>query len=175
MSNGCICCTLREDLIVEVEKLAKAQRFDYLIIESTGISEPIPVAQTFSFESEDGAIDLSKFSYVDTMVTVVDAFNFLKDFSSPQYLTDRNLTDIEGDDRTIVNLLTDQVEFANVILLNKTDLVDEFELRNLYDIISKLNPEAKIIPSNYSKVEIREVIDTGMFDFEQSGSFSWMD
>jgi G3E family GTPase len=175
MSNGCICCTLREDLIVEVEKLAKAQRFDYLIIESTGISEPIPVAQTFSFESEDGAIDLSKFSYVDTMVTVVDAFNFLKDFSSPQYLTDRNLTDIEGDDRTIVNLLTDQVEFANVILLNKTDLVEEFELRNLYDIISKLNPEAKIIPSNYSKVEIREVIDTGMFDFEKAeDSAGWI-
>lgn len=175
MSNGCICCTLREDLIVEVEKLAKAQRFDYLIIESTGISEPIPVAQTFSFESEDGAIDLSKFSYVDTMVTVVDAFNFLKDFSSPQYLTDRNLTDIEGDDRTIVNLLTDQVEFANVILLNKTDLVEEFELRNLYDIISKLNPEAKIIPSNYSKVEIREVIDTGMFDFEKAeASAGWI-
>lgn len=175
MSNGCICCTLREDLIVEVEKLAKAQRFDYLIIESTGISEPIPVAQTFSFESEDDAIDLSKFSYVDTMVTVVDAFNFLKDFSSPQYLTDRNLTDIEGDDRTIVNLLTDQVEFANVILLNKTDLVEEFELRNLYDIISKLNPEAKIIPSNYSKVEIREVIDTGMFDFEKAeASAGWI-
>ena len=175
MSNGCICCTLREDLIIEVEKLAKAQRFDYLIIESTGISEPIPVAQTFSFESEDGAIDLSKFSYVDTMVTVVDAFNFLKDFSSPQYLTDRNLTDIEGDDRTIVNLLTDQVEFANVILLNKTDLVEEFELRNLYDIISKLNPEAKIIPSNYSKVEIREVIDTGMFDFEKAeASAGWI-
>ena len=122
MSNGCICCTLREDLMIEVEKLAKAQRFDYLIIESTGISEPIPVAQTFSFESEDGKIDLSKFSYVDTMVTVVDSLNFIKDFSSPHYLKDRNLTDIEGDDRTIVNLLTDQVEFANVILLNKTDL-----------------------------------------------------
>ena len=119
MSNGCICCTLREDLMVEVEKLAKEQRFDYLVIESTGISEPIPWAKTFSFESEDGTIDLSRFSYVDTMVTVVDAFNFLKDFSSPQYLADRNLTDIEGDDRTIVNLLTDQVEFANVILLNK--------------------------------------------------------
>ena len=96
MSNGCICCTLREDLMIEVEKLAKAQKFDYLIIESTGISEPIPVAQTFSFESEDGSIDLSKFSYVDTMVTVVDAFNFIKDFSSPEYLTDRDLTDIEG-------------------------------------------------------------------------------
>ena len=170
MSNGCICCTLREDLMEEVEKLAKAQKFDYLIIESTGISEPIPVAQTFSFESEDGTIDLSKFSYVDTMVTVVDSYNFMKDFSSPEYLTDRNLTDIEGDDRTIVNLLTDQVEFANVILLNKTDLVSEPDLRNLYDIIHKLNPEAKIIPSNHSKVNLRDVINTGLFDFDKAES-----
>ena len=170
MSNGCICCTLREDLIIEVEKLAKAQKFDYLIIESTGISEPIPVAQTFSFESEDGSIDLSRFSYVDTMVTVVDAFNFLKDFSSPQYLKDRNLTDIEGDERTIVNLLTDQVEFANVILLNKTDMVTESDLRNLYDIINKLNPDARIIPTNHSKVNLQEVINTGLFDFEKAES-----
>ena len=170
MSNGCICCTLREDLMEEVEKLAKAQKFDYLIIESTGISEPIPVAQTFSFESEDGTIDLSKFSYVDTMVTVVDSYNFMKDFSSPEYLTDRDLTDIEGDDRTIVNLLTDQVEFANVILLNKTDLVSEPDLRNLYDIIHKLNPEARIIPSNHSKVNLRDVINTGLFDFDKAES-----
>ena len=170
MSNGCICCTLREDLMIEVEKLAKAQKFDYLIIESTGISEPIPVAQTFSFESEDGSIDLSRFSYVDTMVTVVDAFNFLKDFSSPQYLKDRNLTDIEGDERTIVNLLTDQVEFANVILLNKTDMVTEPDLRNLYDIINKLNPDARIIPTNHSKVNLQEVINTGLFDFEKAES-----
>jgi len=165
MSNGCICCTLREDLMIEVEKLAKEQRFDYLIIESTGISEPIPVAQTFSFESEDGSIDLSKFSYVDTMVTVVDSFNFLKDFSSNQYLTDRNLTDIKGDERTIVNLLTDQVEFANVILLNKTDLINQSELQKLSEIIHKLNPEAKIIPTNHSKVNLNEVINTKTFDF----------
>ena len=170
ISKGCICCTLREDLMIEVEKLAKAQKFDYLIIESTGISEPIPVAQTFSFESEDGSIDLSRFSYVDTMVTVVDAFNFLKDFSSPQYLKDRNLTDIEGDERTIVNLLTDQVEFANVILLNKTDLVTEPDLRNLYDIINKLNPDARFIPTNHSKVNLQEVINTGLFDFEKAES-----
>ncbi len=175
MSNGCICCTLREDLMIEVEKLAKAQKFDYLIIESTGISEPIPVAQTFSFESEDGSIDLSKFSYVDTMVTVVDSFNFIKDFSSPEYLTDRNLTDIEGDERTIVNLLTDQIEFANVILLNKIDLVSEKDLRNLYDIIHKLNPEAKIIPTNHSKINLRDVINTGIFDFEKAeASAGWI-
>ena len=175
MSNGCICCTLREDLMIEVEKLAKAQKFDYLIIESTGISEPIPVAQTFSFESEDGSIDLSKFSYVDTMVTVVDSFNFIKDFSSPEYLTDRNLTDIDRDERTIVNLLTDQIEFANVILLNKIDLVSEKDLRNLYDIIHKLNPEAKIIPTNHSKINLRDVINTGIFDFEKAeASAGWI-
>ena len=170
MSNGCICCTLREDLMVEVEKLARAQRFDYLIIESTGISEPIPVAQTFSFESEDGSIDLSKFSYVDTMVTVVDSFNFMKDFSSPEYLTDRNLTNIDGDNRTIVNLLTDQIEFANVILLNKIDLITKSELSNLKDIIRKLNPEAQIISTNHSKVSLNCVINTGIFDFEKAES-----
>ncbi len=175
MSNGCICCTLREDLMVEVEKLAKEQRFDYLIIESTGISEPIPVAQTFSFVSEDGELDISRFSFVDTMVTVVDAYNFLKDFSSPQYLTDRDLTNIEGDDRTIVNLLTDQVEFANVILLNKVDLVTEAELRNVYDIIHKLNPKARIIPTQNSQVPLQEVIDTGLFDFEEAeASAGWI-
>jgi G3E family GTPase len=170
MSNGCICCTLREDLMIEVEKLAKEDRFDYLLIESTGISEPIPVAQTFSFESEDEAIDLSKFSYVDTMVTVVDAFNFMKDFSSAQFLKDRNLTDIEGDERTIVNLITDQIEFANVILLNKTDLVSQSEVKNLKDIITKLNPKAQIIKTEYSRVDINEVVGTGRFDFEEAES-----
>ena len=175
MSNGCICCTLREDLIIEVEKLASENRFDYLIIESTGISEPIPVAQTFSFESEDGTIDLSKFSYVDTMVTVVDSFNFLKDFSSPEYLTDRDLSDIDGDDRTIVNLLTDQVEFANVILLNKVDLVSATELKLLSEIIHKLNPEAKLIKTNHSKVDLDEVMNTNMFDFEKAeASAGWI-
>lgn len=170
MSNGCICCTLREDLMIEVEKLAKEDRFDYLLIESTGISEPIPVAQTFSFESEDGAIDLSKFSYVDTMVTVVDAFNFMKDFSSSQFLKDRDLTDIEGDERTIVNLITDQIEFANVILLNKTDLVSQSEVKNLKYIINKLNPKAQVIKTEYSRVDINEVVGTGRFDFEEAES-----
>ena len=170
MSNGCICCTLREDLMIEVEKLAKEDRFDYLLIESTGISEPIPVAQTFSFESEDGAIDLSKFSYVDTMVTVVDAFNFMKDFSSSQFLKDRDLTDIEGDERTIVNLITDQIEFAKVILLNKTDLVSQSEVKNLKYIINKLNPKAQVIKTEYSRVDINEVVGTGRFDFEEAES-----
>ncbi len=176
MSNGCICCTLREDLMVEVERLAKENRFDYLLIESTGISEPIPVAQTFSFVDEDNNIDLSRFSYVDTMVTVVDAFNFFKDFGSPETLMDRELTDIEGDYRTIVNLLTDQVEFANVIILNKTDLVSEDHLGVLKSTIHKLNPSAKIIESSYSKVNPKEILNTGLFDFEEAEqSAGWIE
>ncbi|NJB83597.1 GTP-binding protein [Wenyingzhuangia aestuarii] len=170
MSNGCICCTLREDLMVEVEKLASQNKFDYLLIESTGISEPIPVAQTFTFESEDGKIDLSRFSYVDTMVTVVDAFNFLKDFSSSDYLATRSLTDIEGDDRTIVNLLTDQIEFANVIIINKMDLVTVEQLSELTAIVHKLNPEAKIITAKESKVELENVLNTGLFDYDKAES-----
>ncbi|MCB4809117.1 GTP-binding protein [Tamlana sp. 62-3] len=175
MSNGCICCTLREDLMVEVEKLASQNKFDYLLIESTGISEPIPVAQTFTFESEDGNIDLSRFSYIDTMVTVVDAFNFLKDFSSPDYLASRELTNIEGDNRTIVNLLTDQIEFANVIILNKIDLVDNKDLEELKAIITSLNPEAKIITSTQSEVNLNEVINTGLFNYEKAeASAGWI-
>lgn len=168
MSNGCICCTLREDLMVEVEKLARENRFDYLIIESTGISEPVPVAQTFNFIDEENNIDLSKFSYIDTMVTVVDAFNFFKDFGSPETLMDRDMTDIEGDYRTIVNLLTDQVEFANVIVLNKTDLVDKDTLGVLKASINKLNPSAKIIESSFSKVNLHDVLNTGLFNFEEA-------
>lgn len=175
MSNGCICCMLREDLMIEVEKLATQNRFDYLLIESTGISEPIPVAQTFTFESEDGNIDLSRFSYIDNMLTVVDAFNFLKDFSSSDYLTSRDLTNIEGDNRTIVNLLTDQIEFANVIILNKVDLVTENELDELRAIIKKLNPEARIINAENSNVELENVINTGLFDYEKAeASAGWL-
>ena len=168
MSNGCICCTLREDLMIEVEKLAKENRFDYLLIESTGISEPVPVAQTFSFVDEENDIDLSEFSYVDTMVTVVDSFNFFKDFGSPETLMDRKLTDIEDDMRTIVNLLTDQIEFANVILLNKTDLVNNEHLGILKAAIKKLNPSAKIIETNYSKIDPKEILNTGLFNFEEA-------
>ncbi len=176
MSNGCICCTLREDLMVEVERLAKENRFDYLLIESTGISEPVPVAQTFSFVDEENGIDLSRFSYIDTMVTVVDAFNFFKDFGSPETLEDRQMTDIDGDDRTIVNLLTDQIEFANVIVLNKTDLVSEADLGVLKAAIQKLNPSAKIIESSYSKVDIHEILNTRMFNFEEAEqSAGWIE
>ncbi len=168
MSNGCICCTLREDLMIEVERLAKENRFDYLLIESTGISEPIPVAQTFSFIDEQNNIDLSKFSYVDTMVTLVDAFNFFKDFGSPERLIDRSLTDIENDFRTIVNLLTDQIEFCNVIILNKIDLVSKEHLGILKSVIEKLNPSAKIIESHFSKVNPKEILNTGLFNFEEA-------
>jgi len=175
MSNGCICCTLREDLMIEVERLAKENRFDYLLIESTGISEPVPVAQTFSFVDEESGIDLSRFSYIDTMVTVVDAFNFFKDFGSPETLADRELTDMEDDYRTIVNLLTDQIEFANVILLNKTDLVSAETLGVLKSAIHKLNPGAKIIESSFSKVNPKEILSTGLFDFEEAEqSAGWL-
>ncbi|MEM9685707.1 MAG: GTP-binding protein [Bacteroidota bacterium] len=176
MSNGCICCTLREDLMIEVERLAKENRFDYLLIESTGISEPVPVAQTFSFIDEESGIDLSKFSYIDTMVTVVDAFNFFKDFGSPETLMDRKLTDIEGDYRTIVNLLTDQIEFANVIVLNKTDLVSEEQLGVLKATIHKLNPSVHIIESSFSKVTPNKILNTGLFNFEEAEqSAGWIE
>lgn len=175
MSNGCICCTLREDLMVEVEKLARENRFDYLIIESTGISEPIPVAQTFSFVDEQMDIDLSRFSYVDTMVTVVDCFNFYTDFGTSEKLKDRELTDIEGDERTIVNLLTDQIEFANVIILNKTDLVSPGDLGVIKALIKKLNPDAKIIESEFSRVDPKNILNTGLFDFNSaSESAGWI-
>ena len=176
LSNGCICCTLREDLMIEVERLAKEDRFDYLLIESTGISEPVPVAQTFSFIDEVNGIDLSRFSYIDTMVTVVDAFNFFKDFGSPETLMDRELTDIDGDYRTIVNLLTDQIEFANVILLNKTDLVQKDHLGILKGVIKKLNPSAQIIESSFSDVEPSAILNTGLFNFEEAEqSAGWIE
>jgi G3E family GTPase len=170
MSNGCICCTLREDLMVEVEKLANEGRFDYLLIESTGISEPVPVAQTFSFVDEEKGIDLSQFSYVDTMVTVVDCFNFFDDFGTSELLVDRQLTDMEGDKRTIVNLLTDQIEFANVIILNKTDLVDAPIVGLLKATIQKLNPGAKILTSDFGKINPQEILNTKLFDFEEAQS-----
>ena len=162
--------------MIEVERLAKENRFDYLLIESTGISEPIPVAQTFSFIDDENGIDLSRFSYVDTMVTVVDGFNFFKDFGSPETLIDRDLTNIEGDFRTIVNLLTDQIEFANVIVLNKTDLISKEHLGILKATIKKLNPSAKIIESSYSKIAAKEILNTGLCDFEEAEqSAGWIE
>ncbi len=174
MSNGCICCTLREDLMFEVEKLASEGRFDYLLIESTGISEPVPVAQTFSFVDEEKGIDLSRFSYIDTMVTVVDCFNFFNDFGTNELLRDRALTDMEGDYRTIVNLLTDQIEFANVIILNKTDLVDPQTVGLLKAALTKLNPGARIISSEFGRIDPSEILNTQIFDFEEAqNSAGW--
>lgn len=176
MSNGCICCTLREDLMIEVERLAKENRFDYLLIESTGISEPLPVAQTFSFVDEEKGIDLSKFSQLDTMVTVVDAFNFFRDFGSSETVYSKNLNKDGEDQRSIVNLLTDQIEFANVILINKADLVSKPEVEELKSIIHKLNPSAKILITDHSKIDPKEILNTGLFDFEEaSQSAGWQE
>ena len=169
MSNGCICCTLREDLMLEVEKLALENRFDYLLIESTGISEPLPVAQTFSFVSEDGAIDLSRFSRLDTMVTVVDAFNFARDFGSLDRLPDRQLNEADPEDvRTIVNLLTEQIEFANVIVLNKADLVEPRFLGELRAMLGQLNPGARLVEASFGKIDLAHVLHTGLFNFAEA-------
>jgi G3E family GTPase len=175
MSNGCICCTLREDLIEEVKKLALEKRFDYLLIESSGISEPIPVAQTFSFVNPENNIDLSEISCIDTMVTVVDSFNFFNDFSSDDRLTDRKLNETDTDNRTIVNLLTDQIEFADVIILNKTDLVKTKILNEIEAFIRKLNPIAKIYRSSFGKIELDKILNTSLFDFEKAqNSAGWI-
>jgi len=174
MSNGCICCTLREDLLVEVEKLAMEKRFDYLLIESTGISEPLPVAQTFSYQDEQSGIDLGRIARLDTLVTVVDAFNFIRDYSTMESLQDRKLTELAEDQRTIVDLLTDQVEFANVIILNKTDLVSADQLGVLRAVLKKLNPSARVIESSFGKIPLAEILNTGLFDFEKASEMeSW--
>ncbi|HAK11018.1 MAG TPA: GTP-binding protein [Chitinophagaceae bacterium] len=175
MSNGCICCTLREDLLKEVERLANENRFDYLLIESTGISEPLPVAQTFTYQDTNNNIDLSSISKLDTLVTVVDCFNFIKDYSSIDTLKDRSMTDMADDYRTIVNLLTDQIEFANVIILNKTDLVSKEQVGMLKSMIRKLNSEATILESSFGKVPLHNILHTGLFDFDKtSQSAGWI-
>ncbi|KOY85607.1 hypothetical protein AD998_05075 [bacterium 336/3] len=176
MSNGCICCTLREDLMIEVEKLAKENKFDYLLIESTGISEPVPVAQTFSFVDEQNNVDLSRFAYIDTMVTVVDAFNFPKDFGSVDTIATRNMNENDQQDqRTIVNLLTDQIEFANVIVLNKADLVKPQHLEELKAVLHKLNPSAKVVTSSFGKIQTSDIINTHLFNYDEaSQSAGWI-
>ena len=167
MSNGCICCTLREDLLDEVTKLAKDGRFDYLVIESTGISEPLPVAETFTFADEDG-ISLSDVANLDTMVTVVDAINFLKDYDEAKYLQDTEESLGEEDERSVADLLVDQVEFADVILISKTDLAKPEEIERLTAILRTLNTNAKIVPIAQGQVNIDEVLSTGLFDFERA-------
>ena len=167
MSNGCICCTLREDLLEEVTKLAKEGRFDYLVIESTGISEPLPVAETFTFADENG-ISLSDVARLDTMVTVVDAVNFLKDYEEAKYLQETGESLGEDDERSVADLLVDQIEFADLILISKTDLVSPSNKERLTAILKALNTDAKIIPIAHGKVDIDEVLNTGLFDFERA-------
>ena len=167
MSNGCICCTLRDDLLQEVRRLAGEGRFDYLLIESTGISEPLPVAATFDFRDEDGD-SLSDVARLDTMVTVVDAVNLLKDFSSHDFLSDRGETLGEEDARTLVDLLTDQIEFADVVVLNKTTDAGPARTDAARKIIKALNPDAVLIETDHSTVDHARIFDTGLFDFDRA-------
>lgn len=167
MSNGCICCTLREDLLDQVRELAAEKKFDYLLIESTGISEPLPVATTFDFRDEAGN-SLSDVSELDTMVTVVDAANLIRNYSSTDFLKDRGENLSETDQRTLVDLLVEQIKFANVIILNKVDLLSKEELKIVTAIIYGLNAKAKIIETTLSQVDMKEVIDTGLYDLEEA-------
>ncbi|MBY0239846.1 MAG: zinc metallochaperone GTPase ZigA [Burkholderiaceae bacterium] len=169
MSNGCICCTLREDLLLEVGRLARERRFDYLLIESTGVSEPMPVAETFTFRDEEGR-SLADVARLDTMVTVVDAYNFLKDYASQDSLEQRGAGLGEDDGRCVVDLLVEQVEFCDVIVLNKADLVDAQQLAQLTAILRGLNPRADIVPAAHSEVPLERVLATGRFDFEQAAA-----
>ena len=169
MSNGCICCTLRDDLLAEVSRLAQEGRFDYLLIESTGISEPIPVAQTFTFEDENG-VSLSQISRLDTMVTVVDAANFLRDYNAAEALRERGESLGEDDHRTVTDLLIDQIEFADVIIVNKLDLVNDEQAREVEGIIKVLNPGAQVLTSIRSQVPLENVLDTGLFDYDKAES-----
>jgi len=167
MSNGCICCTLREDLLIEVERLANEGRFDQLVIESTGISEPLPVAETFTFEGEDGRC-LGELARLDTMVTVVDAYNFLRDYSSRESLQERGESLGEEDERTVVDLLVEQIEFCDVIVLNKVDLIAADERERLMAILRKLNPRARIETAEFGRVPLDRVLNTGLFDFDEA-------
>ncbi|MEQ3709332.1 MAG: GTP-binding protein [Tateyamaria sp.] len=167
MSNGCICCTLRDDLLDEVRRLSAEGRFDYLLIESTGISEPLPVAATFDFRDELGD-SLSDVSRLDTMVTVVDAVNLLNDYSSHDFLRDRGETLGEEDDRTLVNLLVEQIEFADVVIVNKVTDAGSERTDAARKIIRSLNADAKIIETDHSDVAADAILDTGMFDFQKA-------
>ncbi|NPD15496.1 GTP-binding protein [Xinfangfangia sp. D13-10-4-6] len=167
MSNGCICCTLRDDLLAEVRRLAAEGRFDYLLIESTGIAEPLPVAATFDFRDSAGE-SLSDVARLDTMVTVVDSVNLTRDFASHDFLTDRGESLGEGDQRSLVSLLTDQIEFADVIILNKTSAAGAQRLDTARKIVRALNPDARVIETDFSQVAPEAIFDTGLFDFDQA-------
>ncbi|HVK99755.1 MAG TPA: zinc metallochaperone GTPase ZigA [Dongiaceae bacterium] len=167
MSNGCICCTLREDLLKEVRSLAQQQRFDYLLIESTGISEPLPVAETFTFADEQG-VSLSDVATLDTLVTVVDGINFLRDFDAAEALRDQDENLGETDERSVADLLIEQVEFCDVILISKTDLAPAADIERLMRILHSLNPRATVIPIVNGQVDVHDILGTGKFDFEQA-------
>jgi len=167
MSNGCICCTLRDDLLQEVRRLAEDGRFDYLLIESTGISEPLPVAATFDFRDEAGE-SLSDVSRLDTMVTVVDAVNLLRDYSSHDFLRDRGETLGDEDERTLVNLLVEQIEFADVVILNKVGDAEPHQVDAARKIIRSLNADARVIETSHSEVPTEAILDTGLFDFDKA-------
>lgn len=167
MSNGCICCTLREDLLEEVSRLAQDGRFDYLLIESTGISEPLPVAETFTFRDEAGK-SLADLARLDTMVTVVDGVNFLLDYQAAQSLASRGETLGEDDERSITDLLIEQIEFADVILISKIDLISSSEREELIAILQRLNAQAEIIPMVMGEVPLSKILNTGRFDFERA-------
>lgn len=167
MTNGCICCTLRDDLLQEVRALAEQDRFDYLLIESTGIAEPLPVAATFDFRDENGQ-SLADVSKLDTMVTVVDAANLLQDYSSSDFLADHGETAGEGDSRTLVDLLVEQIEFADVVILNKISTATPEQRDAARKIIVGLNPDARLIEADFGKVDLKEVLGTGRFDFAKA-------
>ncbi|CAB3780896.1 Putative metal chaperone YciC [Paraburkholderia caffeinitolerans] len=173
LSNGCICCTLRDDLLAEIRRLADpaqaGQRFDAILIESTGIAEPMPIAETFTFADEDGTT-LADIARLDTMVTVVDAFNFLRDYASADPLAERGVAASDTDDRTIVELLIEQVEFCDVLVLNKADLVSADELARLQRILARINPRAVQVVSRHGQVPLAEVLNTGRFDFDDAAS-----
>ncbi|MED1743804.1 MULTISPECIES: GTP-binding protein [Brevibacillus] len=175
MSNGCICCTLREDLLTEVERLATEGTYDYILIESTGIGEPVPVAQTFTYVDEEMGIDLSRVCRLDTMVTVVDANRFWHDFSSGESLLERGQAAAEEDRRDVVDLLISQIEFCDVLILNKCDLVEPEQLDELEAVLRKLQPDAKLIRTSRGHVHPRDILNTGLFDFEKaSRSAGWI-
>jgi G3E family GTPase len=167
MTNGCICCTLRDDLLEEVDRLAREGRFDHLLIESSGISEPMPVAATFAFARDDGAT-LGDVARLDTMVTVVDAANFLPELERGDELAERGLAPFEDDERTVSDLLVDQIEFADVIVLNKLDLVDAEAAARLRAALVRLNPAARIVDAEHARVDLQQVLGTGLFDLERA-------
>ena len=174
LTNGCICCTLREDLLQEVRRLAEEQRFDYLVIESTGISEPLPVAETFTFAGDDG-VSLGEYARLDTMVTVVDARSFLVDFHGADDLAERGASLGDADTRTVTDLLTDQVEFSDVIVINKADLVTLEELQELRAVLGRLNPRARIMATEWGQLPLAELLNTGRFDFAAAAEApGWM-